>query len=70
MFSEVRRFVSFLTVTKMGKLKNSRYMQYVASISAALCVSICGTYTSWTSPALTILSSDESPIGRPITDVS
>ncbi|KAI4456965.1 sugar transporter-like [Holotrichia oblita] len=52
----------------MNKLKDSRYMQYIAAVSATTSMSAAAVYVSWPSPSLPILQGDDSPIGRPITE--
>ncbi|KAI4456963.1 sugar transporter-like [Holotrichia oblita] len=49
-------------------LDNTRYMQYLCAITATISTAVVSTYSYWPSPALLALQSDESPIGRPITD--
>ncbi|KAK9727528.1 Sugar transporter [Popillia japonica] len=49
-------------------LDNKRYMQYICAITATISAAAVSTYSYWPSPALLALQSDESPIGRPITD--
>lgn len=53
---------------RLKKFEDARYMQYLAALTASLSITICGTLIAWPSPSLTILTSDDSPIGRPITD--
>ncbi|XP_022907130.1 facilitated trehalose transporter Tret1-like [Onthophagus taurus] len=45
-----------------------RFMQYAAATSAALSSAASSAYGVWTSPALPILQSEASPIGRSISD--
>ncbi|KRT79697.1 membrane transporter [Oryctes borbonicus] len=47
-------------------LENTRYMQYVGALSATLSNTAMGMYATWASPALSILQSEDSPLGRPI----
>ncbi|XP_022919965.1 facilitated trehalose transporter Tret1-like [Onthophagus taurus] len=49
-------------------LENTRYMQYAASVAAALCSISIGMMTAWPSPTLPKLQGEDSPIGDPITD--
>ncbi|KAB0793641.1 hypothetical protein PPYR_13261 [Photinus pyralis] len=51
----------------MYKLKDCRYMQYVASITITVSMACAAMHMSWPSPTLPLLMSDKSPIGRRIT---
>ncbi|KAI4456990.1 sugar transporter-like [Holotrichia oblita] len=54
---------------KLEDLKNTRYMQYLAAITASLAIGANTVYTTWLSPSLPKLQSEDSPLGYPITDV-
>ncbi|GJQ83652.1 hypothetical protein Trydic_g14362 [Trypoxylus dichotomus] len=53
---------------KLEDIKNTRYMQYFAAISASFAIGANTVYTTWLSPSLPKLQSENSPLGYPITD--
>ncbi|KAK9727493.1 Sugar transporter [Popillia japonica] len=49
-------------------LENTRYMQYAAAIAATLSNAAATAYVVWPSPVLSLLQSEDSPLGTPITE--